>query len=280
MSIILTPRKLTLQLTLLLTVSFSGLQSFAAKTCSGIFESAPELSLSFGNAHMQKALPSQKLRLLVWNVHKGSDKNLPGDFAKIAAQSDLVLFQESVSNTEFTNPLSQANQSLGWTQAKSFERGSGNYTGVATGARAKALEEDVLLSEVREPILKTPKTILVSEFALEGKRDTLMVANVHAINFVTNAGFRKHIDQLIEKIEHHQGPLVVAGDFNTWNPGRLRYLNDSLERLGLSSVKTVRKGFLLLDHIYMRGLQTQRTFDLSHIDSSDHMPLLVDFSVP
>lgn len=259
-------------------ISFATVESYANFTCVSLFDQVSSQTVSFGALRTQQPKLSSLIRVLVWNVHKGADAKLPQDFKTISENSDLALFQESVTQSEFTSPLMLANPHLGWTQTKSFQRRGGDYTGVATGSKAKAVHEEGLVSTVKEPLLGTSKTILISEFAIEEKSENLMVANIHAINFVTNANFKIHIDQLVSRIAKHQGPLIVAGDFNTWNPGRMNYLNQSLAKLGLGVIEVPRSGFLQLDHIYSRGLRLEGVFDLTHIRSSDHKPLMVDFS--
>ena len=40
----------------------------------------------------------------------------------------------------------------------------------------------------REPLLRTPKATLVTEYALAGRQDTLLVINIHAVNFTLGLG--------------------------------------------------------------------------------------------
>lgn len=54
-------------------------------------------TVRFGRAASPSPLSSKALRLLVWNIHKGLDENLPKDFANISYAADLTLLQEAVS---------------------------------------------------------------------------------------------------------------------------------------------------------------------------------------
>jgi len=234
-------------------------------------------TVRFGRAASPSPLSSKALRLLVWNIHKGLDENLPKDFANISYAADLTLLQEAVSEKVFTTKLSTANPTLGWTLAISFELSQNNYTGVATGSKTPPLREEAIVSEVTEPIAGTPKTVLLSEYALENREDSLLVVNIHGINFVTNEDFKTQIRQMLKKIYHHKGPMIIAGDFNTWNDGRLEYLQKALASLGVRSVHTPEPGgFFKLDHIFVRGFVPRFIFNLNHIESSDHKPLLID----
>ena len=237
------------------------------------------LKIAFGRTQRPLKLASNEVNLLIWNVHKETDGDLANDFRRISHQIDLALFQEAVSGPEFTEPISQSNKELGWTLAKSFQRNNGEFTGVATGSRVQPLKEEVQLSPMRETLINTPKTILYSEFAIEGREDTLLVVNVHAINFVTSADYSVHIQQLVTKVRSHQGPLIVAGDFNTRNDSRQVYLDATLQQLGLTELEGPRAGFWNLDHAYGRGVRTKRVYDLSAISSSDHAPRIWDLTI-
>lgn len=231
---------------------------------------------SFGNAVQQKPLPSKGLRLFVWNIHKAEDSRITADFGDLSLNADVALFQESVTNKSFIDSLMAAGPEFGWTMTKSFQQLDLSYTGVATAARVKPLDEEVLVSSVTEPITETSKTILLSEFTIENSPETLLVANVHGINFVLTETYKIQIRQLLQSLRAHQGPLIVAGDFNTWSAARLTYLQKVFAPLGLAQVIKPSAGFLDLDHIFLRGLKARSVFDLSYIDSSDHAPLMVD----
>lgn len=235
-------------------------------------------TISFGNPAPQKALRADGLRLFVWNIHKASNPQWIADFFDLSQKVDLALFQEAVSTKSVTSSLSQANPDLSWTLAKSFQQWDFSFTGVATGAKAQARREEVVFSDVKEPITETPKTLLVSEFNIENSQETLLVANVHGINFVGLESYKVQITQLVKAIRTHDGPLIVAGDFNTWDPERMIYLRRVLSSLGLTQLNTPIAGLLDLDHIFIRGLNVEFIFDLSNIDSSDHAPLMVDLT--
>jgi len=238
---------------------------------------AKETMISFGPSAPEKPLPLNTLRLFIWNIHKGTDPRLVQDFEELSNGAHLVLFQEAVSAPAFTLKLLNANPSLEWTMAKAFRQWDDSYTGVATGSTVKPLGQDVIISEAKEPVIKTPKTILLSYFSLENSKEELLVANIHGINFVSLKDYKTQIHQLLEKIQGHQGPLIVAGDFNTWDPARWIFLQKALKPLGLQVV-TTPESFMNLDHIFVRNLRAKLVFDLSDIDSSDHAPLLVDLT--
>lgn len=233
-------------------------------------------TIAFGKPAPTQPLPADKIRLFVWNIHKGEDQRLPQDFGDLSFGADIALFQEAVSTPSFVDNLVAANTEYEWTMAKSFQLFDFNYTGVATAYRVKPLGEEVIVSNVTEPVTETPKTILLSVFAIHHSYDTLLVANVHGINFVSLESYKVQMRQLADKLRDHNGPMIVAGDFNTWDPDRLDYLKKLFAPLGLSHVNTPIAGVLDLDHIFLRGMKPAFVFDLTHIDSSDHAPLMVD----
>jgi len=254
--------------TLLLLLQMPAVQAAPLKMTSPlefIFGRLPETNtMTFGATRTTPTLSTTHLRLLVWNIHKGEDRLLAQDFAGLSENADIVLFQEAMTDPVITTQISEANHS---------------FTGVATGSRAKPLHEDVLISKVTEPISSTPKSILLSEFKLADREDTLLIANVHGINFVATFEYKVQIRQLIENIREHVGPVIVAGDFNTWNTPRLEYVKTMLAPLGISHIETPETGnFFSLDHIFVRGLSRKAAYNLNHIKTSDHIPLLVDLS--
>lgn len=219
------------------------------------------------------ALPGDRIRVVAWNVHKGADPRLTADFARLARDADLALFQEATGNSGWTSVIAGARSDFRWSLARAWETSLGP-TGVATGSGAEPTRELALRSEDVEPIASTPKTLLLSEFRLAGRAERLLVANVHAINFTGPGAFYRHIGQLAEALETHVGPILVAGDFNTWSGERYLNLRARLATLGLERVATDPPSTVLpLDHLFARGLTKETATVVEEISSSDHKPL-------
>lgn len=267
-----------MKLTFLILVLFASPGLLAQSACDKNGDSSKLLTINEPTAPRPSSL-GQNIRVLIWNIHKGDDPRLPSDFKKISSQSDFVLLQEFISAPRFTSSIVRANPTLGWTMAKSFIWMDGSYTGVATASRVRPLCQLGLRSTVTEPLLDSPKTVLISEYPISGSSQRLLVANIHAINFVSTETFEKHIQQLLRVINTHQGPMIVAGDFNTWNNGRSDYLFRKMKFLGLREAHIPSDELLKLDHIFIRGLAMRQSFQLSQVESSDHTPLLVDLSL-
>lgn len=271
-------RDIFLQLLVLLAVLFAVSFAKAENRCSSLW--LDQQKVTYGQADRAFEIQGNRLQLLVWNIHKASDPLLAEEFKFMSKYSDVVLFQESISDRKYIADITQANPVFGWSQAKAYEKDPGRYAGVATGSRITPIDDVPILSKVTEPFLHSPKSFMLSEYRIEGKQETLLVANMHAINFVTNGTFEAHVDQLVAHIRNHEGPLIVAGDFNTWNPGRSSYLDRMMANLGVFEVLTPQAGLLRLDHIYTRGLTTTGVHDMTFVKASDHSPLLVDFVIP
>lgn len=226
---------------------------------------------------IQTQLP-HRFKLLVWNVHKAEGGPVwQRDFHRLSLKSDLILLQEGYRVRTYDEVTGQLPDIL-WSFATSFVH-QGFDTGVVTGSSTKPLKTSWLRSPGREPIVNSPKMTIVSEFDLPGRQEHLLVANIHAINFVMNGTFYEQISQVLKAFESHHGPIIFAGDFNTWNEARLSFLKSRAEQQGLKMVTFQKDSRLLaLDHVFYRGLRPTKMEILDHIDSSDHFPLHLEFS--
>jgi len=224
------------------------------------------------------AIAGDRIRLLVWNVHKGSDDEWIGDFRTMAADSDLVLLQEAHLHEEFTSglvglPRWDLVQAWRWRRAP---------TGVLTASDATPLSVRAL--EAREPLLRTDKSALVTEYRMAGSEQSLLVANVHAINFtVDTRAFRAQLAAVAGLIAAHDGPAILSGDLNTWRDARRQIVQEFMAQLQLQEVAFdgPRKQFgrFPLDHVYYRGLELLSA-EVPAVGSSDHNPLFVTFRHP
>jgi len=84
-------------------------------------------------------------------------------------------------------------------------------------------------------------------------------------------------------MQAHEGAMIVAGDFNTWNKKRLQKLHEVREKLGLKMVPFAKtsgvKIFMgkQLDFIFYRGLELVESKALAEHGLSDHNPLFATF---
>ena len=224
------------------------------------------------------SINGDEIRVLVWNVQKGSRDQWIDDLRAMAVDSDLVLLQEAQLHPGFAAGLSDM---LRWDMVKAWQL-AGVPTGVMTASNATPLSVRAL--EKREPLLRTDKSALLTEYRLAGSELTLLVANVHAINFTADTGaFRLQLTAIAELVNEHEGPVIFSGDFNTWRQARRVIVNQITKSLGLREVRFrgPRKQFgsYVLDRMYYRQLELL-TSTVPSLDSSDHNPLRVVFRNP
>lgn len=237
----------------------------------------PEDTLQIIGGASQECLPAQ-FDVLIWNIYKGRRAGWDRDFQTLSEGRDLVLLQEAIFNSPF-DPLFQIPGRMEWVLARSHGEGAtGRITGVKTGCSVKSSLQAFILSEDVEPVFRTPKMIVATTYPVEGSDEPLLVVNIHAINFVGSEKFFRQITQLTEVIERHRGPVLLGGDFNTWNEGRHRAMMDMAGRMGLQEIPMPRKGRIFhmnrpLDHLFARGLIAEEAAAMTSVHSSDHFPL-------
>ena len=235
--------------------------------------------------HASKKAMGPNIEVLLWNVFKCQKKGWQRDFETLIDGKDLILFQESILNSPFDSQFTQSIQHQ-WMMARSFKHLKTNIeTGVKTGSTVAASKHSFSASLHAEPLSNTKKMLLATEYPLLGLKtsapepeQSLLVVNTHMINFVTFKKFKAHLDQVFETLEHHTGPLILAGDFNTWNGKRLKYFNLLAKSCLLEEAKMLRQPrfnhlFQHLDHLYYRGLEAINAHVHTDIHSSDHYPI-------
>ena len=224
----------------------------------------------------------KKINLLVWNMYKGRNKGWEHDFLPLIQGRDLVFLQESILHTKHDQMFDSLDR-FEWVMARTHkDRTTFAATGVKTGSVVPSLAQKFFISPDSEPILKTPKMLLATTYPIAGGTGTLLVINIHAINFVSFEKFNRQMAQLVEALENHNGPLILAGDFNTWNVGRHKSLRDITQRMGLKEAILTRKGRLMhmnqhLDHVFYRDMELESASVMPHIRSSDHYPIEATF---
>jgi len=234
----------------------------------------------------------ESFSVLSWNIEKGANANWIADLAQIAGAEHVLLIQEAALDPE-TGALSLPRDFTSRQYfAVGYRQGS-IQTGVLTASPWVASHHCALTAW--EPWLGTPKATSVTRYdfypnqatgesgrleAPGAKPNPLMVVNVHAVNFAV--GLEAYIEQFVaigEVIMAHEGPLILAGDFNTWSEDRQEWLAGFMARHELEAVifppdhrTTVFSH--PIDHIYTRGLAVTDASVVT-VDSSDHNPLLV-----
>lgn len=271
------PRVKALVLTLMLTSA----SAFAAEPCGSFFArmfgyQAPARAdevVALGVAERPE-LPAE-FSLLLWNVEKAKNEDWHATLPNL--KNDLFMLQE-VSLSNQSQQTLQSIEGADWRITTSFLDKNSIRNGVATGSKATPIRSVAMRSPVFEPLAHTPKTSMITEYAIAGSKENLLVVNVHAINFVSTKRFRRHLREVFEKLEGHRGPILLAGDMNTWSPGRIRYLREKAASLGLREEKPGQDPRRLkLDRVFVRGLEVEESSVLDQIKVSDHYPLQYRF---
>ncbi|MBX2880370.1 MAG: endonuclease/exonuclease/phosphatase family protein [Granulosicoccus sp.] len=224
----------------------------------------------------------KEINLLVWNIQKARRRNWFADFNDLCHGQNLVILQEAVANSAHDSYFENGN-TFEWIMARSFRnRHTGIETGVKTGGTAQSINPASIFSPHTEPLLNTSKLVLSTRYRLAHSDDLLLVLNVHAVNFVSLRKYLSQLDQLVEEIDVHQGPIILAGDFNTWRPKRYRQFEQIALQAGLKEAVMERNKRLQhlnqhLDHVYYRDLELIEIRSLDQINSSDHFPISVKF---
>ena len=256
------------------------------------FNPAKETIIDSGR-FSHSAIDGSYINILNWNIAKNNHtQEWHREFTDIFLQyrPDLIFFQEARIDPRTNQSIKL--KEMGWNFAPNFiDSYKDHYFGVLTASKAKHARRKSLLTQAHEPLLKTPKVALITEYHLLQSKQTLATVNCHGINFVNTHRFKTQLHQIERWLSRHKGPIILSGDFNTWNSSRMNLLRAMSARLNLkqvdfsSSDRQQLKRFLFsdpLDHIFYRGLQEKPRSArvLADISSSDHNPMVVEFFIP
>lgn len=232
-----------------------------------------------------RELKTTSLRAVVWNIKKAEMTNWKKEFVRFSKGQDLFLLQEAYGSSVFTETLSSFG-TFKWNFGVSFVVPKDNDapSGTMIGASVEPSVTLVRHSPDVEPVVSTPKSMTLARYPLQDRSDELLVISVHAINFQTTQAFKRQIDQIVKYVREHTGPLILAGDFNTWNESRMTYLLSLAKKSGLTEVnykngdQRVKFGNYILDHTFTRGVNVKNSY-VQKTDGSDHHPLFIEFDL-
>jgi endonuclease/exonuclease/phosphatase (EEP) superfamily protein YafD len=226
-----------------------------------------------------RGLNPERISVLNWNIYKGQRENWAEDFKRYSYKHDVILIQEAYLRNELKSILQDAHQH--WVLNAAFDY-EDSVTGVMTASIVKPLS--LCGQHATEPLIRFPKTSLVSYYPIAGMKENLLVANIHGINFTLGVdAYQEQLDNLYKLMKQHSGPIVFAGDFNTWSVERMqivRAIADSLSLESLDYTNHNRTSMFgnALDHVFYRGLEPVE-HDTWQVTSSDHNPTRVSFRV-
>ncbi|PAR33137.1 endonuclease/exonuclease/phosphatase family protein [Vibrio metoecus] len=235
--------------------------------------------LCYQNAHAQILDKSRQINLLVWNIYKQNRPSWQTELSLLSASQQLLLLQEANMN----EGLKQWINDNGWdgTQTRAFEA-FGEAAGVIN--LAKVMPMMACAYTQVEPWLRLPKSGIYARYRLSNQQE-LAVVNLHAVNFTYGTQeYQQQLTALFEELRSFSGPVIVAGDFNSWSEARMALVSANLASIGLQEVafdpdhRTTFITGLPLDHVFYRGLVLKKA-EAPKSDASDHNPLLVSFQL-
>jgi len=227
------------------------------------------------------SLDPSNIRLVNWNIRKQLNPDSDADLSRLSSDRDLILIQEASLREETINHVDATKH---WSFAPGY-RTNGAVSGVLTLSNIKPLTQCSF--ESIEPLLRSPKATSITEYSLAATDQTLVVVNMHAVNFTTGLNaFKSQFHQVARALKDHTGPVIFSGDLNTWRKKRLMIVDQFARSLGLESIEfgdepgddhRVKIFGNVLDHIYVRGLATINT-STSSVKTSDHNPMSATLS--
>lgn len=240
----------------------------------------------------QEAL-SGDFNLFVWNLYMlkyiDTQKLKDSAISELMNDADLLLLQEVIVEE---NDL---HNKLGFDQFNVFQvpylkkkrkayRPNSIWNGFLTASKVISQDNRVFIGEAKDIADGTQSMAIVSCFPIEDSEKRLMIIHVHnGVSFFRTLNLLK---RLKETVQAHQGPLIVAGDFNSFLYKKYLVKRWATKaKLHDSKVNTPFKFKFIklgqLDHAFYRGLTLKQ--DVKVIKEtknfSDHQGYLLQFSL-
>lgn len=273
----------SLQLVMLLVIAF-----FATSAKAFWFEipNDVETITTLGKIEQMKpSLNPKHINVLVWNIYKGGLLSWRIDLQRFTQNRDLVILQEGILNDDMREEL-DASHRHEFIFATSFTfKSSGHATGVVTGSTAIPTDTQYMRSKARELIGFSPKMVLITKYALTGMTKELMVINIHALNTVSWKKLAAQVIDALRVAKNHDGPVLFAGDFNSWSKKKEAFVLRAMKRAGFENVNLKFQEQRLhvfgrpVDYIFTKGLKAHWAEVVVDALGSDHKPLSAILSV-
>ncbi|AWX13738.1 hypothetical protein CEP49_03810 [Mergibacter septicus] len=220
----------------------------------------------------------KQIKFLVWNIHKGQDKGWQQALKQYSHNADFILLQEATNQQNLPFLFSKMYPTQLFASAFSYKN---TLSGVAILSTVAPYY--YCAGSAVEPWIQIPKVGLAAAYPLINNQ-SLLVINLHLVNFEwIPTNYRKQLEETMKLITEHQGPIILAGDFNSWNKERLTLLTRLAKHYNLEEVK-YKKDMRLkfnnnpLDHIFIRGVNViSATTELTQ--ASDHNPLFITIEI-
>ena len=241
-----------------------------------------------------QTLPAS-ITVVNWNAQKGKHPQFAEDLKLLLEQEkpDILFLQEA--KTDLFKPEQMGGYfAAGW----SYPWPGGKTIGVQTLSRVPPVRIQSMPTQYREFGVTAPKVSLVTEYPLPNG-ESLLAVNVHLLNF--EVWSVKKISHQLEDLKtimaNHEGPIIMAGDFNTWSQKRLQLVKEITHDVKLNEVTDFPEGRttgdtksefwnevlgvekdLPLDRVFFLGFKPISARVLS-FDTSDHRPILVKLNL-
>jgi len=246
------------------------------------------------DSYDRKAAVNDSIRILNWNIHKeGNTREWEKAIARIVKDKspDLLLLQEVRLDANVGSFISE-NLKYGWEFSPNvYQEHYGAYSGVLTASHIKPKIVASALSKETELFSEIKKTILLAKYPVGSPSSELLVINIHAINFnIGLDGYKEQMRCIAEAIMDHDGPVILAGDFNTWRKARFDLLSKLAREMKLEKVDFGPDADHIaavfgntLDHIFIsrESLEVVNGSQdvIAGIKPSDHSPLFVELRI-
>ena len=222
-----------------------------------------------------REITQKTFRLLVWNLHKGQDAGWQEALNRLAQGRDILLLQEVLNTQGLAAQYSLRFPTALYASAFAYLQ---QQSGVEI--LSQFAPHFYCAGSKSEPWIRIPKVGAAMSLPLPNGQALLLV-NVHLINFEINpTSYEEQLRTLMQLISQHQGPLVLSGDFNSWNGYRAQIIRKVINEFDLEEVSFAQDHRLRflgnpLDHIFVRGLNVLNA-TTEPTESSDHAPLLLE----
>ena len=240
------------------------------------------LEIIKGRAGSIDELDPNDIKVMVWNIYKGIRSDWERVYKKHSKEKDLIIIQEYYSRDRIKKVLLEDFYTyyiaISWYRKYPTKM----KTGVMTGAMVQPIRSFWHRSYGREILFNTTKMVLFNEFKLKGYSKTLMVVNIHALNFVKTSKYLSMLERVKDVLDNFDGPIIWAGDFNPWNNARFKVMKRIINYLGMNEVffKRYKRVYMLekpLDYIFVRGLKVKNSSINYNGKASDHSLLEASF---
>lgn len=208
----------------------------------------------------------QRFRIATWNMYKQRGDGYYQDFADLWDKCDILAGQEYWLKHSFLG----VNASTFFGANFSYK---GHFTGQVTISKADTELAIAYHSNHAEAFLGSHKGMLVTSYKIDGRKDNLLVINIHGLLTRSTKQWQQLVDWGFFVASFHKGPVVYLGDFNTKNAER----SELLDRLATKNDfwRTHALGQAKFDAVLTRGLEIT-SYKALNYESSNHPAILLE----